>query len=294
MKLTELLEQDKEKLISALEQAGTPERAVPVLESEIDHLAAAGAGELSGETSLASLSRIMRTVRMAMRLADTAGEIRCWERSASAREQSGIGKSKAAVRVIVLLAAGLFFLGGGLFFQSGMIGKAPSLPALVLMAAGAALCLAAGFFAGTGRAVRTKKEQKFEQLIDAAKMYRCLHSVMVVADQCLMEASSDDAAGEKRLKGEAAARISEAEAGLYAGLFEASYSGDGEYMKERIEELRFYLHTRGIEVVDDSDEHAAWFDRMPSSKRGTLRPALVADGTVIKRGLAAYDVQAGK
>ena len=172
MKLTELLEQDKEKLISALEQAGTPERAVPVLESEIDHLAAAGAGELSGETSLASLSRIMRTVRMAMRLADTAGEIRCWERSASAREQSGIGKSKAAVRVIVLLAAGLFFLGGGLFFQSGMIGKAPSLPALVLMAAGAALCLAAGFFAGTGRAVRTKKEQKFEQLIDAAKMYR--------------------------------------------------------------------------------------------------------------------------
>ena len=38
MNLQEILEKDRERLIASLKQAGTPERAVPVIESEYDRL----------------------------------------------------------------------------------------------------------------------------------------------------------------------------------------------------------------------------------------------------------------
>ena len=67
----------------------------------------------------------------------------------------------------------------------------------------------------------------------------------------------------------------------------ASYSGDPEYALEKIEEIKYYLHRQQIEVVDYSEATAQYFDLMPGNRAGTIRPALVADGQILKKGLAS-------
>ena len=69
-------------------------------------------------------------------------------------------------------------------------------------------------------------------------------------------------------------------------LMAASYSGDPEYALEKIEEIKYYLHRQQIEVVDYSEATAQYFDLMPGTQGGTIRPALVADGVLLKKGLA--------
>ena len=85
----------------------------------------------------------------------------------------------------------------------------------------------------------------------------------------------------------AAEQMSAAERDLYAGLLEALYSRDGAFALDELQEVRVFLRTRGVEPVDYTDEHRAWFDVLPAKTAGTLRPALVSDGKVLKKGLAA-------
>ena len=52
-----------------------------------------------------------------------------------------------------------------------------------------------------------------------------------------------------------------------------------------ISDVRFYLHRKGIEVLDYSEENKRMFSRMPGKKAATLKPALVKDGKVLAKGL---------
>ena len=51
--------------------------------------------------------------------------------------------------------------------------------------------------------------------------------------------------------------------------------------------MKYYLHRHDIEAVDYSEKTESYFDVMPSSRPGTLRPALVRNGKLLKKGLAA-------
>ena len=93
MTLTERLELDKEKLIALLKEAGTPERAIPVLESETDRLSVAAAEELTSERQREAAGQMLRAVRMSLRFADSLGELRTWTRQADGnRGAYGSGK----------------------------------------------------------------------------------------------------------------------------------------------------------------------------------------------------------
>ena len=48
-----------------------------------------------------------------------------------------------------------------------------------------------------------------------------------------------------------------------------------------------YLHKQQIEVVDYSEKTKQYFDLMPGSGKGTIRPAMIADGTLLKKGMAS-------
>ena len=74
---------------------------------------------------------------------------------------------------------------------------------------------------------------------------------------------------------------------LFSDLIAASYSGDPEYALEKLDEIKYYLHRQQIEVVDYSEKTAQYFDLMPGTNAGTIRPALVADGALLKKGLAS-------
>ena len=89
-----------------------------------------------------------------------------------------------------------------------------------------------------------------------------------------------------------------AELELLFRLLEDAYGrrGEDEQAEEEISQIRFYLHRKGIEAVDwngDADGQngaegrGGWFDMMPAFKSGTIRPALVSDGKLLKKGLAS-------
>ena len=93
--------------------------------------------------------------------------------------------------------------------------------------------------------------------------------------------------------------LSEDELELFAGLLEAETSGDSGYALDQIGNVRFYLHRQGIETVDYTQEHDSWFERMPAAPGAggvglfadrsvkTVRPALVRNGELVKKGIAA-------
>ena len=74
---------------------------------------------------------------------------------------------------------------------------------------------------------------------------------------------------------------------LFSDLLAAAYSGDPEYALEKIEAIKYYLHKQQIEVVDYSEETAQYFDLMPGTAAGTIRPAMVANGGLLRKGLAS-------
>ena len=56
---------------------------------------------------------------------------------------------------------------------------------------------------------------------------------------------------------------------------------------EKTGDVRYYLHNHGIDTVDYSPEHESWFELLPSEEETTIRPALVSEGRLLVKGLAA-------
>ena len=90
--------------------------------------------------------------------------------------------------------------------------------------------------------------------------------------------------GEIRIDGRT---VTQSELDLFSDLLAAAYSGDPEYALEKVEQIKYFLHRQQIEVVDYSKENEKYFDLMPGSKAATIRPAMVAQGGLLKKGLAA-------
>ena len=82
-------------------------------------------------------------------------------------------------------------------------------------------------------------------------------------------------------------KASSSELDLFSDLLAASYSQDPDYALEKLEDIKYYLHRQQIETVDYSQETAQFFDLMPGQYAGTIRPALVADGTLLRKGVAS-------
>jgi len=287
MTLTEFLEADRKKLISELTDAMTPDRASGVLEAEVERLTYLSASEFTGRQQQAA-SRLLRTLRMAVRMVDSVGDVRMWER---AGEEGSPGRKGSSAKGRTLLWAVLTAAGAAaavLGYFTGTGGAAMlRLPSLILILAGTAAAFAGGIFLGRGARGKQTAERRFEQVVDAERLYRYLRAALVVADQCLREEMSAEAFSERKRGEEEAASVSGEELRLFSNLFEAAYSGDTGYMQDCINEARFYLHGKHIEVLDYSEDNKVWFDRIPSSEQGTLRPALVSDGHVLMRGLAS-------
>jgi uncharacterized protein (DUF779 family) len=78
-----------------------------------------------------------------------------------------------------------------------------------------------------------------------------------------------------------------AELAMLSDLLEAAYSGDGEFALGKLSGIRYYLYKKQIEVIDYSKDTAAMFDIMPAKgKASTMRPALVYQGRLLRKGIA--------
>ena len=274
MKLTELLEEDKETLLRALRGAGSPARATEAIERELERMLFAFNDAAPSARARESAAAMVGTLRAALPLMTCGGEVKVWEHKTS---EKGVRLGALAL-VLLLLGAGCCLAAAALMLYHDM----PPL-LCVLPLAGGALLIFTGLRLAKDRGGVT--EQKTEVLTDWDKVYRTLHTAALVMDQALEEAEAAER-WEARRRDAVAPALTEAEAELMAGLLEAAYSGDGEFALEKLDAVRHYLRGKGIEVVDYSADTARHFDCMPGAKTATLCPALLQGGEALRRGTA--------
>ena len=303
MQITELLEQDKQRIRAAFAEADTEEKMQGALEKEWDRLKYR---YLEGTESAAlriAASGMIETAKAAGSFVDSDGEAQIWERTASGGSvPSGKGKkadekkkgSAAGVFGAILLLAGILCAGGAAFL---LWLKMPDL--IRQQFAQAALALAGGgllavFLAGILLNHKSKKEYEPQREVrirpDADKCFRAMRTTALMIDRQLADTAEEEKKLERERRESALGAISKEEIELYSELMTAAYSGDAEYTMDVMADVRHFLHKKNIEAVDYDKEHENWFDLMPSEKSGTIRPALASDGKLLKKGLAAQQI----
>ncbi len=298
MTMTELYEQDRERLLQELENAGDPVRSQAVLGSELDRILFRYNEQCADGLERQAASYMIQTARMALCLTDTAGEVKVWERRGQGLQEDR--HRRLTGLSLVLLAAGI--VSAAFVFALTLRGSSGA--DIISLAAAAALLtvsVACSFLAGNRQgqpAARKRNRQsgapahdqetparRTEISVDAAKLCRGIHSVLLTIDRNLADIRS--AAGwEKRTQAGHGNEPDGKTLELCAGLLEAEASGDGALALEKLDDVRFFLHERGIEAVPYSREHEDWFDLLPGTGSETVRPALAAEGVLLKKGLA--------
>ena len=106
---------------------------------------------------------------------------------------------------------------------------------------------------------------------------------MCAADLALLEEDR----GVARLSGTADDAMLE----LLSAMMEARASGRQDLALRSLDQAEQYLRMLGVESVFYDPQHAALFDVLPArSGVRTVRPALVRDGELVRRGVAAVAV----
>ena len=292
MKMTDILEKDREGILSGIAQAGTAAKAVTVLENETDKLLLKYNDQCESDREREAAAYMMQAVRLSLPLIDSAGKTTVWEKGTDKQDKGE--KGKLNLPFVLLTLGAVIHVAYGLvpLVVAGVVNAGEEYRTQLLIRCCFVIGgMIMGFFAGAMQRRTEKKSAKEHQVEirpDADKIYRNYRAAIYSVDQSLEEIS----AAERWIKRQKAGNIdgrkaTTPEIELFSDLMAASYSGDPEYALEKIEEIKYYLHKQQIEVVDYSKENAQYFDMMPGTQAGTIRPALVADGQILKKGLAS-------
>ena len=151
----------------------------------------------------------------------------------------------------------------------------------VLQLAGGALLLAAG----KGEQAAVPCQARGIPYVDAEAAVRMLRGLCQAADVCVSDlALLDKDAGMAHLTGTA----DDAMLDLLTALMEAKASGRSELAMRSLSQAEQYLHGLGIELIAYDAAHAQLFDVLPTmGEARTIRPAIMKDGKVLRRGVAA-------
>ena len=290
MKMTDLLEKDKSSLLTALSAAGTADKAIRVLENEIDKLLLKHNEQCGSDRERESAAYMMQSVRLSLPLIDSNGKMKVWE---SGRDSSEEGSFKISFLILLILGLALCVFGFGPLLMEQFVAADSASRNEVLLHGGASVVglialYFSGYMYGRPKHSKKKKEHQVEIKIDADKVYRNFRTAILSVDQALEEIGAAERWREREKAGTIEGKaVTPAELDLFSDLLAASYSGDPEYALEKIEQIKYFLHRQQIEVVDYSKENEKYFDLMPGIKAATIRPAMVAQGGLIRKGLAS-------
>jgi len=290
--MTDILEKDKDKLLTELSAAGTAEKAVHVLENEIDKLLLKHNEYCETDRERESAAFMIQAVRLSLPLMDSNGKIKVWESGQKTEEDTG-GSFKLSFLILLLAGLALCVFGFGQLIFEAYIGAEETARDQVLLHGGASVVgLIALYFSGymysRPKKVTGKKEYQVDIRIDADRVYRSFRTAILSVDQSLEEICAAERWKAREKVGSIDGRtVTQSELDLFSELLAAAYSGDPEYALEKIEQIKYFLHRQQIEVVDYTKENEKYFDLMPGSKASTIRPAMVAQGGLLKKGLAS-------
>ena len=312
MTLQTILKENRERLMSAVGGADTAS-AARVLNSELDRMLYTFNDQEENARVREAASSMMQVAKASCSLMDSGGETKIYGRTEYSN--AGPAKKKIPVPAVILLIIGLIGAAvtvTGVQMLAASVAKASAdwqssgLPPRSLLAAVPLLTAAALFLAGMllkGGKERAKEKLHAETAVDGSKVYNHLLSMILVMDKCIEDIRQSVKREEKEKLREQASGMDRAELELISQLLENAYSRKeaDDQADEEISQIRFYLHRKNIDVVDwtagsgsqgKADRDAAavqsdWFDMMPAYGSGTIRPALVCDGKLLKKGMAS-------
>ncbi len=295
--LSELLAEDKETVMNRLLSDRAQEKALTALESEMDRLMyKAGAMEGSGAQSEV-VQGMLQVVKSTLPLIESVSEAEVWEKESG--HQSDRRRLPGPVSIVCLIA-GIVCAVSGLVGQS-IAGKVLRPDTLLWTIAGCVLLVIGGYLAGKGRKdpgagkAGAGKEKQVRQtfLVDPAKVWHILQGITLSADHSLERVKDLDEVREQESNADSKAPMSKDELQFFCDLLENAYARrrrapSDDTLREQVESIRYYLHSKGIETEDYSVQSVSWFELLPASGQAvTIRPALIKDGVVIRRGLAS-------
>ena len=291
MKMTDLLEKDKDKLLTELSAAGSAEKAVRVLENEIDKLLLKHNEYCESDRERESAAYMMQAVRLSLPLIDSNGTIKVWERGQRSDSSEG-GSFKVSFLVLLILGIALCVFGFGPLMMDAFTTAAEDARNEVLLHGGATVvglvCLYFSGYIYSRPKGSGKAEYQVDIKVDADRIYRNFRTAMLSVDQSVEEIRASERWKQREKAGSIDGKtVTPSELELFSDLLAAAYSGDAEYALEKIEQIKYFLHRQQIEVVDYSKENEKYFDLLPGTRAATIRPALVAQGGLLKKGLAS-------
>ena len=267
-------ENRKEQLLDALARAASVQEAVAASVMALEQVACELAQDEQDEHARQRQQAVLAALRLAPQLlfaAEAEGELVLAAIGAQKPEKPD--KTRKAA-----LAAGAFLLGSLAVYEA--IDGQLLFTALQLIG-GALAAFGLKKHGGAANGVQARGAVK----INAGEMVRRLAAICRAADVCTGDLAALEAApGAMRLAGTA----DEGMLDLLAALMEAKASGRDEKAMRSLAQAEQYLHMLGVDMVFYGGENAALFDVLPTiGEARTIRPALVRDGEVLRRGVAA-------
>lgn len=287
MTLQELLEQDKERFLQSIVQAETAARAVEEVQREFSRLLFAFNEQEENEAVKAAAYRMIETAKSAAALVDSEGSTKIYEQKEYSAVKEPVKRSKWFYVYLIVALACLIAACVICFINTNIFKTLINMPiVLILMAIG----VVGMFFAGTQMNKSNVKNSDLftETFVAPDKIYHSIFVTCVQMDKQLDDLRSEETIRRKQELRQNNGGMSQADIDFLAGLLEDAYAEkENVYAQEIISHIRYYLHKKGIQTVDYSEKNRSWFDKMPAKQSSTLRPAIVLDGKLLKKGLAA-------
>ncbi|MBR4039992.1 MAG: hypothetical protein IKJ11_07825 [Clostridia bacterium] len=270
----------EDALLAQLESAKNMDQAISACVLTLEQVACELAQDEQDEQARQRQQAVMAAVRRAPQLLRSVcarGELVIGENTPAQRD------TKNQIRRIVKIAGA--FLLGALCLYEMINGRA--LFALFQLV-GANLL----FFSGESKpAAPADAQPRGVAFADAKMLLRSLRELCQAADICvadLMLLEKDT--GAVRLSGTA----DDAMLDLLTALMEAKASGRSELALRSLSQAEQYLRMLGVELIFFDSKYADLFDTLPTmGESRTIRPAMIQDGKLLRRGVAALSTGRG-
>ncbi|MDO4866587.1 MAG: hypothetical protein Q4C10_08500 [Clostridia bacterium] len=287
--LLSLLEADKEMVMASLAKDRALPAAQAVLEKAVDRVMYRYMEQCDSAELRDSAQYLLQTLKNTLPMMDVVGEARAWKKEADSR---GRGKNKPGALAIGLLLLGLVLIFAaviGVLVAGKMAGALAFVKALLPVALGAGSLYGAGILTAKPKKREEPGQEnvRTEYLVDGEKAWHCLRGAVLMADDQLERIRQERAISLEQAEQAPKREVPKGELDLFAELLESAYASRDDNARETVSAIRFYLHNAGIDVMDLEEGRENWFEFLPAGKSGTIRPALVRGGKLVKKGVAS-------
>ena len=231
MKMLELLEADKDRLINRLEAQKTIEKASREVEEEIDRILLLYNEKCDKAAVRDAAANMLQAVKLSAPLTGCISETKVYKKTQKKEKQPLSLIQKLLLILTAICAASTFFL--VLFTAGKEMGASDYILLLLLLLASPALSF---LFAKAKGKKDSDDAFHTENLTDAEKIYRTLHNAIYAIDWNLDGIALAEDRKDKTKNGDMD-KLSSSELELFSGLLEAAASGDGHFALDKINGL---------------------------------------------------------